>query len=214
MKKIIGITGLQGSGKDTVGDIICKEYNNFYKDSFANILKDAASVLFSWDRKMLAGQTPEDRSKREEKDEFWSSELGCDWTPRKALQILGTELFRNHLHKDFWVIALKRRLMTQNQNVVICDCRFPNEVNMIKSLGGIIIRVERDIPDWFRKVESLVRNGCTQEELLIQVEELKDIHSSEWMWIGHDNPDVILTNDKTISDLAIQLQQKLPTSDT
>lgn len=211
MNKIIGITGLQGNGKDTVGDMICKEYNNFEKDSFASILKDATSVLFGWDRKMLAGLTPEDRAKREEPDLFWSKELNCEWTPRKALQILGTELFRNHLHKDFWVIALKRKLLSVEKNVVICDCRFPNEVEMIKSLGGIIIRVERNVPDWFRKVESAVNEGLNQDQIMEKVPELKNVHASEWMWIGHDHPDIILNNDKTIHDLAIQLQKKLPT---
>ena len=43
MKKIIAITGLKGSGKDTTADYIIKNYENWEKDSFDY------GIYTSWD---------------------------------------------------------------------------------------------------------------------------------------------------------------------
>lgn len=153
-KMLIGVTGLANSGKDTTGDFLVKNYDNWEKMSFANHLKDVASLLFGFDRKMLAGETPEDRAIREQPDKFWSEKMGKDFTPRYALQFLGTNLLRNQMHKNIWVDCLERKIMESDKNIVITDVRFPNEIDMIRSLGGEIWRVERpELPTWFRKVE-------------------------------------------------------------
>lgn len=109
-KKIIGICGLAGSGKDTIGDIIVGNISNWEKMSFASHLKDVTSLLFGFDRKMLAGETPEDRLIREQPDKFWSNKMSKDFTPRYALQFLGTNLLRNQLHQNIWVDCLEKKL--------------------------------------------------------------------------------------------------------
>ena len=137
-KKIIGICGLAGSGKDTIGDIIVGNISNWEKMSFASHLKDVTSLLFGFDRKMLAGETPEDRLIREQPDKFWSNKMSKDFTPRYALQFLGTNLLRNQLHQNIWVDCLERKIMETDKNVVITDVRFPNEIDMIRNIGGEI----------------------------------------------------------------------------
>ncbi len=67
---LIGVVGFMGSGKDTVADMLIDR--GFIKDSFARTLKDAASVLFGWDRQMLDGTTVESRQWRERPDTFWA----------------------------------------------------------------------------------------------------------------------------------------------
>ena len=62
-------------------------------------------------------------------------------TPRKMLQQVGTDLFRNQLHPDIWTNATFANY--QNDNWILTDMRFPNEAQAIKDRGGIIIRVER-----------------------------------------------------------------------
>lgn len=210
-KRIIGITGLAGSGKDTIGDIITNNYSNWEKMSFASHLKDVTALLFGMDRKMLAGETPEDRAKREQPDEFWSKKMGKDFTPRYALQFLGTNLLRNKLHQNIWVDCLERKILNSKKNIVITDVRFPNEINMIKSIGGEIWRVERGtLPDWFRKVESWNQNRENLEyDIPYYVPEISNIHESEWKWVGVDNPKHIIHNHGSIEDLKNKVLQVL-----
>ena len=59
---IIGICGLIGCGKGTVGDILV-ENHGFTKLSFADKLKDGVATVFNWDRQMLEGDTVESREK-------------------------------------------------------------------------------------------------------------------------------------------------------
>lgn len=196
MKKIIAITGLKGSGKDTTADYIIKNYDNWEKDSFAGTLKDAVSSIFGWDRKMLAGETPEDRIIRETPDEYWTEKLGFEVTPRIILQKFGTDCLRNHFHKNIWVDSLERKIRNTDKNIIITDCRFKNELDMLRSLGAIIVRVERDtLPEWFEKVEEIGKLYYNGTHFLVdpyqQIDELQNIHISEWDWIGYDKPDFI-----------------------
>ena len=203
VREIIGITGLAGSGKDTIGDIVTNNFANWEKMSFASHLKDVTALLFGMDRKMLAGETPEDRAKRELPDEFWSNKFGKDFTPRYALQFLGTNLLRNQLHPNIWVDCLERKILSSKKNIVITDVRFPNEINMIKNIGGEIWRVERgSLPNWFRKVESWNKNKENLEyDIPYYVPEISNIHESEWRWVGYDNPTHIFENNGSIEDL-------------
>ena len=143
---IIGIVGFIGSGKGTVGDIL--ETQGFIKDSFARPLKDAVSIIFGWPRELLEGDTEVSRQWREQKDIFWSEKFGYDFTPRMALQLMGTEAGRDVFHSDIWVISLLNR--AKGRNVVVTDVRFQNEIMYIQRNKGIILRVKRGPePIWY-----------------------------------------------------------------
>lgn len=140
---IIGLCGEQGSGKTTIGRILVECYG-FHQMAFADALKDIVATIFGWSRKLLEGDTPEGREWRENVDEWWSNRLGIvDFTPRKALQMVGTNAMRDGFHPDIWISIIERRL-TEYKNVVITDVRFSNEMRMIRKHGGHIIRIERD----------------------------------------------------------------------
>lgn len=193
MNKIIALTGLKGSGKDTTADYIIKNYDNWEKDSFAGTLKDAVSSIFGWDRKMLAGETPTDREIREQVDPYWSKKLGYDVTPRNMLQRFGTDILRCNLHKNIWVDSLERKICNSNKNIIITDCRFKNEIDMLRSINGTVIRIQREpLPEWFNKVGELNIKGYNMYGITNLVPEVKDIHISELDWIGYDNPDYII----------------------
>lgn len=88
-------------------------------------------------------------------------------TPRRFMQLVGSEMFRNHLDKDCWVKLTQSRLgnisnylidkygprpSDQDGNIwkpqhIVCitDVRFPNEEALIRKFGGRIIRIDRDI---------------------------------------------------------------------
>ena len=132
---IIGLIGLNGSGKSTVASILEQKYN-FNIDSFAKPVKDIASIIFNWNREKLDGMTEESRKWREEKDEEWSKILNKDITPRMILQMIGTEFGRDMLGENIWIESLKKR--SENKNIVISDVRFVNEAEDIKNSGGVL----------------------------------------------------------------------------
>ena len=152
MQKVIAITGLKGSGKDTIASIICKHDSSFRTIAFADRLKDICAVMFGWNRDMLSGRFPESREWREKPDEFWSKELGIEFTPRKALTTVGTDIIRGTLLAHIWDITVKKEIIDNpNINYIITDCRFPNEIAMIRSLNGRIVEVQRGkLPDWYK----------------------------------------------------------------
>lgn len=196
---IIGIVGFLGSGKGTVGDILIQNYG-FYRLSFADAVKDAVSVIFSWPRHLLEGDTQESREFREKPDAFWSKRFGYEVTPRYMLQLMGTEAGRDVFHKDIWIHALERKL-AMFDNVVVPDVRFPNEIDFIRKVGGKIVRVKRGPePDWYdlahaaNNVNFLHSPECHDEM------SKSGIHYSEWAWVGQEF-DHVIDNDGSMEDL-------------
>lgn len=191
---IVGICGAIGSGKDTIAQYIC-DSRGFVRVSMAAALKDAAAIIFGWDRDMLEGITRDHRARREEVDPFWAERLGRpDFSPRAALQILGTELFRNNFHSETWVIAAERKIM-QSKNVVISDIRFPNEVEMIRRHNGQIWHVRKgEDPVWWQ---------CAKDHIVgtdsMHVH-YPNVHNSEWAWANTDF-DIVIDNDDTLAVL-------------
>ena len=189
---IIGICGFQSSGKDTIAELLINEYG-FKKLSFAGALKDVLSVIFGWSREKLEGLTKEDREWREQIDIWWSKTLDMpQLTPRYVLQYFGTELFRNHWHPDIWVKVVENKLINmvkEEENVIITDCRFENEIKLIRNYGGKIINVYRNMPQWFTEYQ----NGA-------YVEEVKLLHRSETEWI-RCQVDTVIENNGTIEEL-------------
>lgn len=143
--KVIAFTGAAGSGKDTAANILISRYG-YKKMSFAGTLKDAIAIIFGWPRDMIEGATKESREWREMKDEWWSERLGINITPRRVLQLWGTEVGRNAFHKDIWIASLERQLYlagADDAKIVITDCRFENEAELIKQYGGKLINIVR-----------------------------------------------------------------------
>lgn len=155
---IIGISGYIQSGKSTAANLMKRYLANKYKEqweikSFAGKVKQVASIL--------TGAPVE----KFEDANFKNTLMSKDWgvmTYRMLLQKIGTELFRDLLNKDTWVIALMQEYipedswlnteLTKEPEVVfpkwiVSDVRYPNEAKAIKDRGGIIIRVERSSID-------------------------------------------------------------------
>jgi hypothetical protein len=144
MPTVLAFTGLAGAGKDTAANYLIEKHG-YQKMSFAATLKDAIAVIFGWRRDLLEGITDESRKWRDEKDEWWSKRLNMYISPRKVLQIWGTELCRQHFHQDIWIASLERQLsqLPEEAKIVITDCRFENEAAIIRSIGGRVIHIHR-----------------------------------------------------------------------
>jgi len=208
---ILGVTGLIGSGKDTIADYLVTTHG-FKRVSFAASLKDAVSTVFGWDREMLEGTTKASRAWREEVDEWWADRLAMPHlTPRWVLQYWGTDVLRNHFHTDIWVASVENKLRQTTDNVVITDCRFSNEVNAIKAAGGTTCRVIRgENPIWYQSAVDYNKgpNGNAGWAVGKRVLDTNNVHASEYSSVGLKY-DHYLKNDGTIIDLHDQINQLL-----
>jgi hypothetical protein len=213
---IIGVCGFIGSGKDTIADYLVN-LHHFRRESFANTLKDAVAQVFGWDRTMLEGRTKQAREWREQVDPWWAERLGIPHlTPRYILQQWGTEVCRKNFHDDIWIASLENKLRNSRDNIVISDCRFPNEIKAIKAAGGIVVRVVRGPePEWYDAAVSLNRgpNGNSTWALSGRRLEQLGVHASETSWVG-TKFNSVLDNNGTLDDLYQQVkrlvQDRLP----
>jgi hypothetical protein len=200
---IIGVCGFIGSGKDTIADYLTN-FHEFRRESFANTLKDAVAHVFGWDRTMLEGRTKQAREWREQVDPWWAQRLNMpNLTPRWILQYWGTEVCRKAFHDDIWIASLENKLRNSTDNIVISDCRFPNEIKSIKDAGGIIVWVKRgELPEWYDAAVSLNRGDKGNINWAISKDQIArmGIHASETAWVGTAF-DAVLSNDGSIDDL-------------
>lgn len=207
---IVGFIGFIGSGKDTAADYLVN-FHGFRRDSFASTLKDAVSTIFGWDRTLLEGRTKESREWREQIDPWWSQRLNKEITPRYILQYWGTEVCRNGFHNDIWIASLENKIRKTNDNVVITDVRFPNEIASIKNAGGKVFRIKRGPdPSWYE--DALAHNqGPTNMRWALSKMALNqaNIHASEYSWIGNKGIDAEIDNNGTIDDLYSQLKNQV-----
>jgi len=199
---LVGISGYIGSGKDTVADYLIT-FKGFKRMSYAGPLKDAVASIFNWDRELLEGSTKYSREWRDTVDSWWAERLDIKHlTPRWVLQQWGTEVGRRAFHDDIWIASIENQLRNIKDNVVISDCRFPNELKSIKNSGGITIRVTRGAnPVWHDSALQVSKgyysNGYKEA---IKVLEEHKVHASEYSSVGLDF-DFYIENNGTIDEL-------------
>ena len=199
---IIGVCGFIGSGKDTVADYLVN-FHEYRRESFANSLKDAVAQVFGWDRTLLEGRTAQAREWREQVDSWWAKRLNMpELTPRLMLQLWGTEVCRSGFHDDIWIASLENKLRNSEDNVVISDCRFPNEIKSLRASGGIILRVERGVQPHWTDIAAKANQGDIKAQDWLKNE---GIHASETAWVG-STFDFVLYNNSSIDSLYKQIQ--------
>lgn len=154
MKNVfVSISGDAGAGKSTLSDIITTHYTkqgiSVSPFSFANPLKDALCLWFNWDRERLNSDFNYKEgglgNKLPDDIDPYCTALGM--TRREIMQRFGTECMRDGLHNDFWVImarlGLQRGVIPVSTISIIGDARFSNELQWVKSEGGLNVRVNR-----------------------------------------------------------------------
>ena len=66
-------------------------------------------------------------------------------TAREFMQYFGTDVMRK-IWEPIWCQSTVNRIVAeQSQLAIIADVRFPNEVDIIKDAGGIVIKLNRDL---------------------------------------------------------------------
>lgn len=205
---IIGLSGLIGSGKNTAADYL-KRSHGFTQLAFADSLKDAVGNIFRWPRHLLEGDTDESRIFRETIDAWWSRRLGIkNFTPRYALQHIGTDVFRQHFSDSIWILSVESKiadLQGHGYSVVVTDVRFPNEMSALRSLGArslLISPVQK--PAWYEVARGLPSDNLTQgmQDLY------PSVHASEYAWV-QEQFDAEIVNSGTINDLYDRVEEQL-----
>lgn len=142
---IIGLSGHKQSGKTTAARCIRNYLDSrhllYTSVSFADPLKELVLktlVPYSWG---LSVQSMD-------REDVKNCELPCGLTIRKALQRVGTDMMRA-LYGDAWVNAYRHEVLGYGYNTIVTpDVRFPNEVECIHDLHGLVIRLTRSpLPD-------------------------------------------------------------------
>ena len=148
---IIGIVGRAGCGKTTASNHLIIGHKSATRISFATTLKRMVYELLREAAPKELKDTPA-HFMTDGKDEPIPY-LG-NVTARRLLQTLGTEWGRNCIHPDLWVgitaAKLERHMNSgfgkspdATLKAVSDDVRFANEAEMIRVMGGCILRIVR-----------------------------------------------------------------------
>ena len=143
LPNIIGICGKKFHGKDTIANYLVDKHG-YKRIAFADPIKDICKSVFGLNHEQLHGNL------KEETDSYWKT------TPRKLMQFIGTDLFRNntanimpHIGDSVWIHVLVKKISDEiskdpTSKFVITDVRFENELECINKLNGLKIKVVRN----------------------------------------------------------------------
>lgn len=189
---IIGCISRAGGGKDTFfkivydlweskftitnGKKIEKIYHRQYENiKFAAKVKEVCSIITGY---------PIETFYNREKYNDTISNLGGNLAIRTLMQKVGDGL-RREVADDIWIRAAFSKV-TFSSEIIVTDCRYPNEAEFIKSKGGILIKIIRP----------------NHEESTITGEQAK--HASETQ-IDSLPYDYLITNNGTLEDFKTQI---------
>lgn len=242
-KKVnFGISGIAGSGKDTLTAMLLEElhkrgHTEYYQYSFALPLKIFAKDVFGFSdydvfdqegkekpfsqvynlqsfkerfKQSLSNLTAVSLEQEEFFEDLWfrfrdvmieqipanpianalagwndpNRAIICfDSTPRIILQLLGTEFFRQSISESFWTD------ISPDQNVIISDMRFVNELDHILAIGGVPIGIvgrdsnttassghaSENVGPIISRCKHIVSNTGTLEDLKAKAVEIIDV---------------------------------------
>ncbi len=181
--RLIAFSGLAGAGKDTAAQILTN--HGWLHDSFAKPLKQMAEHI---NPTIELGVSYDGHGGNRVVSDLEHLLASGGWEKakkviavREFLQDLGVAA-REYIWQDIWVHSLEWRWEDANMEpTVITDCRFENEAQWVKGVGGRLIWIDRPGLD---KVNE---------------------HSSE-SGVCRDLADIILVNDGTIEELWEKVQ--------
>lgn len=175
--KLIGLHGFAQCGKDTVGKYLVENYG-FTRVSFADAVRDALAALNPY----IATRTNGVRLLSELLKEWDWERAKQEPNVRELLQRMGTEVGREIFGQTVWLDIADRKL-DGLERAVITDCRFPNEVGLVKVNGGEVWRITRKgvgsinshvsdkgLSDEY--IDRTIENDSTLEALYARVDEL------------------------------------------
>ncbi|MDO8416287.1 MAG: hypothetical protein Q7S87_08770 [Agitococcus sp.] len=164
MRKIIGLLGGKGAGKDTCAEFLIRDYC-FLRASFAAALYEEVAQAFGVSLAVLGDRLTKETPLASlalcrcddplfieavwevtEQDSHNNRTLflATPRSPRFIMQYWGTEYKRKKINDNYWLDRVSEVLaLNPLRDYVITDVRFPNEAHFVKDLGGVLIRIRR-----------------------------------------------------------------------
>lgn len=190
------------SGKDTIANHFVKHFG-FKRYGLADLLKQSVNLVTGWDDDHAYGPL------KEEDCPVWHMK------PRTAYQLIGTEGYRKYMGEDVWAKALRLHMerdaaktgSPSTFRAVISDVRFQKgEVEMVKSLGGKLWRVDRPgLPDLVVPPKTSI--GKAMDRLTGRAKTWS--HQSEYDLADFSGWDAIIKNDSTLEALYERAETEL-----
>jgi hypothetical protein len=140
---LIGMVGAKRSGKDSVANALINFDPGMKRHSFADKIRDVLYEINPLvDDNNPGLRLPTNYRVNDLVDRFGWETAKQYPEVRRLLQELGTRM--RSVDENVWVAPVHSSILfSSNPHHIVTDVRFPNEVEMIKRLGGIIVRVTR-----------------------------------------------------------------------
>lgn len=159
--KLLALSGNASCGKDTASNYIVNKYG-FIKIAFADKIKRILLDLYDLPYENLWGESKnriiyDPRYKIPDSNEYLNARIGAQtfgdcgrslyidtWSNFVFIQI-------EKLQKSYFYDYEDKRGIFKNyinpgkKNIVISDCRYLNEMNKIKEMGGKLIRIKKTV---------------------------------------------------------------------
>ena len=152
---IYGLCAPKQSGKSTMANFITTLLPDLEVErmSFADPLKQMLMVGFGLSREQCYGSDEDKNSvigdwglMGEALQKKYGKQPNDPLSVRTLMQLFGTQIMRATFAEDIWVQLLVRKIGDSEADIIVVDdVRFLNEVKAIRSLGGKVIRMYRDI---------------------------------------------------------------------
>jgi hypothetical protein len=153
---IIGLTGQPGSGKDTCAQALVPY--GFAAVAFADALRLEVAQAWHLDLRMLTDRSTKEVTQPALAIRHCTDARFLHWavfrghrlhearSPRWLMQRWGSE-FRRAQDPAYWVRQVEQWIAQQRthgrQRFVVTDVRLPNEADLVRRLGGYVVRVHR-----------------------------------------------------------------------
>lgn len=177
---IIGLHSNVGkSGKDTLTEMLNAErfaFGDALKEECARALTETqeeyAAVLMAMHNQQLKDKPDASLAIKRIPHGFWSSYLYAQWhpsldpsaprSPRWHIQMYGT--MRRNENSEYWVNVIRDQIADfksssegfRKEFIVVSDVRMPNELEMVKQMGGKVFTVKRT---WYDKLDDVPKHS-------------------------------------------------------
>jgi len=183
--KIIGIAGTNGSGKDSLGEILAKNYGYMFV-SGADFLRDEAKKRgLSIEREVLRT-------------------ISAEWRRKYGLGVLVDKAFE-----------IYKQSAKKYKGLVISPMRNPGEAQHLKELGGVLIWVDADLKVRYGRITKRQRSTEDQKtfEQFLAEEQAEMEHSGDETTLSLSGvklkADIFLENNGTLEEFRIATETAL-----